>query len=147
MILVKNTIQLRHRRRLTKWFCWTGSLFPGKSGDTSSQVHCLLGHLPQVTSRDLRLCPPTVTATLLVLDTHRPRSRVLHETPSPTPPAELPWPRKGPHTVRLTHLFTGSGFSGSGCLGSQPPPLGAPLCLLPHEAFLAPLPLGPQHTG
>lgn len=139
-------MQLRHRRRLTKWFCWTGSLFPGKSGDTSSQVHCQLGHLPQVTSCDLYLCPPTVTATLLVPDTHRPRSQVLHETPSPAQPS----PPSSPGHDRA-HTLSGSPASsqgaGSQASGQPAPSLGAPLCPLPHEAFRAPLPLGPQHTG
>ena len=123
MILVKNTVQLRHRRRLTKWFCWTGSLFPGKSGDTSSQVHCQLRHLPQVTSCDLHLCPPTVTATLLVLDTHRPRSQVLQETPS--------YPPSSPGRDRA-HTLSGSPTSSQGA-GSQAPGVWA----------VSPLPRGP----
>lgn len=147
MIHVKNTIQLKHRSRLTKRLCWMHSLFAGRSGAPSpSQLHCQLSHLPPGDLPWPPLCPPPVTATSA--PSFAPTGPAPWScTRLPSHPPEPPWPRQGPHTVRLTHPPHREQLLSLHVSGQSALSLGAPLRPVPHEAFPAPLPPDPQHTG
>lgn len=146
MIHVKNTIQLWHRRRLTKWFCWIFSLFAGKSGAPAPpQCTASSGTYPQLTSCDLisvlhlwqpPLLPPSHPQA-------PPPGPARDSQPTlPSPPATT-----GPHTVRLTHPPHRERALRLRVSGQSALSLRAPLRPLAHEAFPAPPPPDPQHTG
>ena len=126
---------------------WTACLLGKVGPHLHPRCTASSGTCPQVTSRDL-LSVLRLSVTATSAPSFAPTGPALWScTRLPSHPPKRPWPRQGPHTVRLTHPPHRERVLRLRVSGQSALSLGAPLRPVPHEAFPAPLPPDAQHTG